>query len=80
MFIRLLFLPNFLYFRTSVVKKLRVFSGYFNTRSEPPSYPNPQQVAPRPPPTTGEEANTSDDNCDWNYICLIVLSTTNGTI
>ena len=46
------------------------FSGYFNTRPEPPSYPNPQQVAPRPPPTTDEEANTSHNDCDWNYICF----------
>ncbi|XP_074626492.1 uncharacterized protein LOC141884571 isoform X2 [Acropora palmata] len=44
--------------------------GYFNTRPEPPSYPNPQQVAPRPPPTTYEEANTSHNDCDWNYICF----------
>ncbi|XP_015760886.1 PREDICTED: uncharacterized protein LOC107340057 [Acropora digitifera] len=44
--------------------------GYFNTRPEPPSYPNPQQVAPRPPPTTDEEANTSHNDCDWNYICF----------
>ena len=60
--------------RQLAFKKVRCmyfrFSGYFNTRPEPPSYPNPQQVAPRPPPTTGEEANTSDDDCGLNYICF----------
>ncbi|XP_067016153.1 uncharacterized protein [Acropora muricata] len=44
--------------------------GYLNTRPEPPSHPNPQPVAPRPPPITDEEANTSDNGCDWNYICF----------
>lgn len=44
--------------------------GFFNPPSEQPRHPNPQQVAPHPPPTTDEEANTTEQDCDWNYICF----------
>lgn len=55
------------------LKKGRLYfcsSGFFNPRPEQPSYLNPQQVAPHPPPTTDEEANTTEQDCDWNYICF----------